>query len=151
MSESAIRTAIYNAVNGVTNSGVVHDYERWASEWSAFLDLFKTTISGTAQIRGWEVAYRGWQPDEPREFDGINLRRHRWLVMGYLGHKDSTATEKTMSTLAELVGDTLKDDATLKGLSFYAIEPVLLFEPRTYGGALCHYAELTLEIAEIVT
>jgi hypothetical protein len=151
MSESAIRTAIYNSVNGVSNAGAVYDYERWAADWSAFLDLFKTTIGTTDQIRGWEVAYRGWQPGDPREFSAIHLRTHRWLVVGYLGLDDSAETEKTMSTLAELVADTLKDDAALKALAFHAIEPVLVVEPRIFGGVLCHYAELTVDIAEVVT
>ncbi len=151
MSESAIRTAIYNAVDGVSDSGLVHDYERWAGDWTAFLALFKTTISSTDQIRGWEVGYRGWAPGDPREFSAIHLRTHRFLVAGYLGLDDSAETEKTMSILAELVADTLKDDATLKGLAFFAIEPILLFEPRMFGGTLCHYAELTIEIAEVVT
>jgi hypothetical protein len=151
MSESAIRTAIYNAVNGVSNAGVVHDYERWSGDWSAFLDLFKTTISSTDQIRGWEVGYRGFEPEEPREFGGIHARRHRFLVNGVLGLDDSAATEKTMSTLAETVADTIKDDATLKGLSFNAIEPVMIFEPRNFGGVLCHYVEITVSIAEVVS
>jgi hypothetical protein len=151
MSESAIRTAIYNAVDGVSNSGLVYDYERWAGDWSAFLDLFKTTISSTDQIRGWEVGYRGFEPDEPREFSSVHLRRHRFLVTGVLGLDDSEGTEKTMSTLAETVADTIKDDATLKGLAFHAIEPIMLFEPRSFGGVLCHYVEITVSIAEVVS
>lgn len=152
MSESTIRAAIYNSVNGVSNVGLVYDYERWAGDWTAFLDLFKTTIGTTDQIRGWEVGYRGWTPDEPREFSGnATLRLHRFLVAGYLGLDDSEATEKTMSALAELVANTLADDATLKAAAFGRIEPVLLFEPRIFGSVLCHYAELTVEIGEIVT
>lgn len=151
MSESAIRTAIYNAVSGVSNVGVVYDYERWAAEWSAFLDLFKTTISGTNQLRGWEVCYRGFNPGDPREFAGIHLRTHAWQIRGYLALDDSAGTEKTMSALAETVANTLEDDATLAGLSFYDVEAALVFEPRTFGGALCHYAEVTIEVAEVIT
>ncbi len=151
MSESAIRTAIYNAVDGVSNSGVVYDYERWAGDWSAFLDLFKTTISSTDQIRGWEVGYRGFVADEPSDFVPGHLRIHRYLVTGVLGLDDSAGTEKTMSTLAETVANTIKDDATLDGLSFYQIRPIMLFEPRSFGGVLCHFVEITVEIAEFIT
>jgi len=151
MSESAIRTAIYNAVNGVSNVGVVHDYERWANDWGAFLDLFKTTISSTAQIRGFEVGYRGFQPDEPREFAGIHLRRHQFIVNGYLGLDDSAATEKTMATLVETVANALEDNAALAALAFYDVECSLLYETRMFGGVLCHYAQVSLEVAEVIT
>ena len=151
MSESAIRAAIYNAVSGVSNVGKVYDYERWTADWSGFLDLFKTTISSKEQIRGWEVSYRGFLADEPREFAGIHIRNHQWQVRGYLGLDDSAATEKTMSTLAETVRNTLEDDSSLHALSFYDVECGLLFEPRMFGSVLCHYAEISLEVAEVIT
>ena len=152
MSEASIRTAIFNAVNGVSNIGKVYDYERWASEWNDFLDLFKTTIGSTTQIRGWEIGYRGFAPDEEAEvLAGAWVRNHQFQIVGYLGLDDSAATEKTMSALAETVADTVEADSTLDGLSYDNIEIALLFEPRTFGGVLCHYAELTVLIGEEIT
>jgi hypothetical protein len=152
MSEATIRAAIYNALSGVSNVGKVYDYERWAADWGAFLDFFKTTINNKVQIRGWEVGYRGFVPDVTFEIlAGSFIRNHQFVVAGYLGLDDSAGTEKTMSALAETVADTLEADSTLNGLSNGNVEAVLLFEPRIYGGVLCHYAEITLTIGEEIT
>lgn len=149
MSEAAIRTAIYNAVAGVSNVGTTHSYERWASTWDAFLDLFKTTISSTDQIRGWEVGYRGFVPNtEARVLSGSFIRTHQFVVMGYLGVDDSATTEKTMSALAEAVANAIEADTTLDALAYDNVETALLFEPRMFGSVLCHYAEITVTIGE---
>ena len=50
MSESAIRTAIYNAVNGVSDVGLVYDYERHANDWGAFLANGVTWIASYADF-----------------------------------------------------------------------------------------------------
>ena len=151
MSESALRTAIYNAVNGVSNVGVVYDYQRWADDWGAFLDLFKKTVGGVDQIRGFEVGYRGFQPIDPREFQGIHLRIHNFVVAGYLGLDDSASTEKTMATLAETVADALEDNAALAALAFHDVETSLIYETRMFGSVLCHYAEIGVEVSEVIT
>jgi len=151
MSESAIRAAIYTAVSGVSNVGKVYDYERWSADWGAFLDFYKTTISSKPQIRGWEVSYRGFENDDTREFAGIHVRRHRWAVNGYLGLDDSAATEKIMATLAETVSNTIEDDTSLHALSFYDVETILLYETRMFGTVLCHYAEISFDVAEVIT
>jgi hypothetical protein len=152
MTEATIRTAIYNAVNGVSNVGKVYDYERWANEWGDFLDLFKTTIGSTTQVRGWEVGYRGFLPDEEATLlAGAWVRNHNFVVVGYLGLDDSEATEKTMSALAETVADTIEADSTLDGLSYANVETTLLYETRVFGGVLCHYAEIGVLIGEQIT
>ena len=119
MSESAIRTAIYNAVGGVPNVGKVYDYERHVNDWGAFLDLFKTTIGDTDQIRGWTVGYRGFPEAEYKQFrpqskTGVK-RVHRFQILGVMGIDDSEATEKTFAALAEDVCDALDGDSTLHG------------------------------------
>ncbi len=151
MSEATIRTAIYNAVNGVANKGVCYDYERHATDWSDFLDLFKTTVGGTDQIRGWMVGYRGAPEVEATRF-GVEkriMRKHRFQILGIMGIDDSAASEKTFAALAELVCNTLDADATLQG--FDAVSPAILgFDPSPFAGILVHAAAITINITESV-
>lgn len=153
MSEAAARTAIYNAVNGVTNIGLVYDYERFAADWGAFLDLFRTTIGTTPQIRGWEVAYRGFTHGEPLDFSGQHIRAHRFNVMGYMGVDDANSSEKTFAALAEDVADALDADGTLHSSTYYFVSDasIQIFEPRSFAGVLAHYAELQVTVEEVIT
>jgi hypothetical protein len=149
LSVAAIRTAIYSAVNGVTGIGQVYDYERWTNDWEAFLNLFKTTISSTTQIRGWEVAYRGFANQPPMDFSGQHIRAQRFDVMGYMGLDDSAETEKTFSNLAEDVADAI-DAITKSGYYYIADVGINEHEPRMFGGVLCHYARLAVVVEEVV-
>jgi hypothetical protein len=149
MSEATIRTAIYNAVNGVTNVGKVYDYERHANEWGDFLDLFKTNISGTAQVRGWMVGYRGIPEAENITF-GVEkrvTRRHRFQILGIMAIDDSASSEKTFAALAEDVCDALSSNATLQAFDAVSV-PVLGFDPSPFAGILVHAAAITLEVTE---
>lgn len=152
MTQATARTAVYNAVSSVTNKGVVYDYERWAAEWPAFLALFKTTISGTSQIRGWEVCYRGFAAvTPPKTFAGARQRRHRFQVQGYMGLEDGASTEKTFAALAEAVANAIDGDATLHGSTFLETgdAEITTLEPRMFGGTLCHYAEINVTVSEM--
>lgn len=153
MSQATIRTAIYNAVNGVSNKGVCYDYERWRADWAGFLSLFKTTVSGTPQIRGWEVAYRGYEPTRHPQFSRITLQAHRFVVQGYMGVDDSEATEKTFATLAETVCETLDADSTLHSSTYWRVSSADLqaFEPRMFGSVLCHFAQIAITVTEEVS
>lgn len=147
MSEAIGRAAIYNAVSGVSNIGKVYDYERFVNDWSRFLDLFKTTIGSTPQIRGWMVGYAG--AETVREFQ-CKIRRHRFVVRGFLRLDDSAASEKTAATLAESVTNALDADSTVHAHSFTTEAQLEIFESRDFGGVLCHYAEITQEYVEQV-
>ena len=152
MSESTIRTAIYNAVNGVSDVGLVYDYERHAKDWSAFLDLFKTTIGGTDQLRGWMVGYRGIteaQGDRFRPAAKRVTRKHRFQVLGVMGIDDPEATEKTFAALAEDVCDALDSDATIHG--YLGSSPAILgFDPRPFAGVLVHAAAIVIDVTEAI-
>ncbi len=151
MSETAIRTQIAAVVNGVTNVGKVYDYERWAPDWGTFISLFKTTISGVAQIRGWEIGRRGFSEKQAAiggEY-GQNEKRHEYLIRGYMGVDDSAATEKTFNALIEAISDALRNNWTLNGSALnheWLQAPVI--EARMFGSVLCHYCELTLAVCE---
>lgn len=151
MSEAAIRTAIYNAVNGVSNVGQVYDYERHSNDWSDFLDRFKVTTGGLDQIRGWMVGYRGIQEAEGGRFGapGRISRKHRFQVLGVMGIDDSEESEKTFAALAEDVCDALDSDATVHG--FHFTSPATLgFDPRPFAGILVHAAAIVIDVTEAI-
>ena len=149
MSEFAIRTEIYNILSGVTNIGKVYDYERWAADWNTFINLFKTTISGADQIRGWEIGRRS--VTEGGETLGTNERKHTFTIRGYMGISDAAATEKTFNALIEAICAAFRVNPTLNGSAdLHQDVQVEVIEARTFGGVLCHYAEMSLEADEIV-
>lgn len=149
MSEATIRAHLKSIVTAVANVGVVHDYDRWSNEWPDFLAHFKTAIGGVDQIRGWSIGYNGFEAEDI-EIDPNRLRSHGFSIHGYLGLEDSLATEKTAAALAETVCNAFDDSTTLhNGATYYNTSPArLLFEPRMFGGVLCHYIEIRLTVTE---
>lgn len=146
MAESTVRSAIYTFLSAVTNIGVVHDYERWATDWDTFIGLFKTTIGTTPQIRGWEI-----RQTRVTETDESPLAR-AYKIKGYLGVSDATATEKTFVALIEAIAAKFRADqmlgtkgAPVLGHDFIQVE---LIEERMFGSVLCHYCELALTCYE---
>ena len=150
MSEATIRAAVYAAVNDVTGKGVVYDYERWAATWPAFLALFKVTEAGDGQIRGWEVAYRGFNAVRDPQFGRLTLREHNFWVQGYLRIDDSAGSEKTAAALAEDMCDAIDANTTIHSSPYRDASPASLevFGPRDFGGVLCHYARIVVTVTE---
>ncbi len=152
MSQATIRTAIYNAVNGVSNVGLVYDYERHSNDWSDFLDRFKVTTGGLDQIRGWMVGYRGIQEAEGGRFTapgGRISRKHRFQILGVMGIDDSEESEKTFAELAEDVCDALDSDTTIHG--YMGSSPATLgFDPRPFAGILVHAAAIIIDVTEAI-
>ena len=153
MSEATVRAALKNAIDTVSNVGKTYDYERWAAEWGDFLALFKTTISGTAQIRGWEVAYRGNDAQRDPQFARQIIHAHAFQVRGYMRVDDSAASEKTFAALAESVQAAIDASVTIHSSTYLDATPATLqaFEPRSFGGVLCHYAQINITVTEQVT
>lgn len=153
MTQATIRTRIKTVLDTVTNKGKTHDYLRWAVKQSDFETLFSTTISTVVQIRGWEIAYRGFRQEEPhigRTAD--QYRVHRFEIHGYLGLDDSTSTEKTFAALAESVCNALDADTTLneESMSLYRNPTQLIIDERLFAGVLCHHGQIDLEVAETI-
>lgn len=155
MSEAAIRATIYSAINAVLNVGKVYDYERHATEWGDFLDLFKTTIEGTEQIRGWMIGYRGIITAERETFrpgskSGIS-RTHRFNILGVMGIDDSLESEKTFAALAQTVCDALDNDDTLHGSLYLNATPAAMgFDPSPFAGILVHAAAINIDVIEAI-
>ncbi len=151
MSESAIRGQIYAVIGAIANIGMVYDYERWAADWVAFINFFKTTIGGVDQIRGWEISRRS--AAEKKIVIGVNISSHQkthvFLIRGYMGVNDAAATEKTFNALIEAIGAAFRYNKKLNDTAMdhdYIQAETIGF--RMFGGALCHYAELSLTVYE---
>ena len=149
MSVASIRTDIYTIVAAVTNIGLVYDRLRYTDEWSKYMDLFKTTVSGLTQVRGWVVSYDGMS-QEVAEMSPNAFRAQRFKVRGYMSFDDSAESEKTAANLAEAVCNALDDAATLHGGSYYDASQaeIEFFEPRMFGSVLCHYVEIGVTVTE---
>lgn len=152
MSQAAIRTAIYNVVNGVANVGLVYDYERHSNDWVEFLDRFKATTGGLDHIRGWMVGYRGITEAQGNRFKPAAKRvsrTHRFQILGVMGIDDSEESEKTFAELAEDVCDALDSDTTIHG--YMGSSPATLgFDPRPFAGILVHAAAIVIDVTEAI-
>lgn len=146
MAEATIRAAIASILGTVTNIGKVHDFERWAADWSKFIAFFRTRISGVDQVRGWEISRKA-----PITETGDDTRTHTYAIRGYMGVDDSAQSEKTFSALVEAVAAAFRTNKTLNGAAlgqdFIQVETL---DTRSFGGVLCHYAELTLTVYEFI-
>jgi len=151
MSESAIRTQIYTILNAVTNIGKVYDYERWTADWTTFINLFKTTIATVDQIRGWEISRRsvGERQAIIKVGSGAHEDDHAYMIRGYMGVNDASATEKTFNALIESIRTVFRDNKNLNGAcERHGRIQASIIEFRLFGGVLCHYAELSLTVYE---
>ena len=149
MSDAVTRPLIVAIIASVANIGKVYAYERWAADWGAFIALFKTTISGVPQIRGWEVSRKGRAESLETLGGGMAATdvRQIYVIRGYLGLSDKDNTEKTFNDLIDAIAAAFAA-AQLGGHITHDYIQVEKIEPRLFGSILCHYAELTLTITE---
>ncbi len=151
MSIATIRAQLKTTLDTVANIGQTYAYDRYNNDWSAFLSLFKTTISGTPQIRGWAIGYEGH--DAVRLGTTAVIRSHTFVTRGFLGLDDSANTEATMAALAETVVNAYDDDTTfhgLTGLALPGVDPSFMrvFELRQFHTVFCHYVEISTLVRE---
>lgn len=148
MSVAAIRAQVKAILQGVTDVGQVHDYDRWEINWDEFLALFKATISGVDQIRGWTIHAQSEAAGYPGT-NNVGQFEHVFLLRGYLGLKDDGATEKTFDDLVEAVVQAFMGNYTLNGTAMNAEPPqVAVKEVRQLSDVLVHYAEIQLRVKE---
>ena len=149
MSQAAIRDRIRVVLDSVDNIGVVHDYERFNSDLSRFMALFRTKVNNIDQIRGAQIVYRGFTQQLDSTCD--IMRFHNFLVITFLGVDDGEETAKTAADLVAAIVDDLDSDATLNSAASYVgLVPsqIDIFEPRVFGDVLCHYSEIRKTVPE---
>ncbi len=154
MAEATVRARLKTILESVTSVGTVHDYERWAADWTTYLDRFKTTISSVDVIRGWTITCQSFSPVVLETIGDQQINReYVYKIRGYFGLDDANASEKAAMLIVEDVCEALDADTTIHGASYYGpgahpMAELTVFEPRAYGDVLCHYAEITQVVKE---
>lgn len=151
---SPVRTAIRNTIAGVAGMGVVHDYERYAKEASAFLALYKSAAQGGDRVYGWFVSQRAI--GERFIAQGRYHALVDWDLTGYMSLNDADATEKLLAAQVDLVRNAFRasddlgvpggidltciveDRGNVAGVQLVSLMPVML------AGVLAHRARCTL-------
>lgn len=150
MSVPAMREQIKTILLGVTGIGVVHYYNRRATDWNKILERFK---DADGKINTVMFARDKMQK---RLTGGSPERAHLWRIRVIMGLKDDAATGITFDALLtaieaafenydDLNGTCLTtkslDWGPLAGQEGIQIETI---DERVFGSVLCHYAELLL-------
>lgn len=147
MSLEAVREQIRTILTGVSGIGVVHDYERWAAEWPAYLELFSIEDETGTRINGWDITRR----KTPAVTASVthDSRSHTFLIRGMYGLEDSQASELVFQQLIEDICAAFRAKYQLESTAENT-EPVQvdLVENRVFGNMLCHYCELTFTVDE---
>ena len=153
MSVALIREQIKTILSAVSNTGKIHEYERFCTDWSKFLDLFKDE---NEEINGWTISRKS--SSQLIFAQGNDIQRiHHFLLTGFYGMQDEQASELSFQDVIEAIVDKFYDYDTLNDTCF-SIAPnpgeqvgiqVDMIENRIFGNVLCHYAELSLYVQEI--
>lgn len=146
MSDQAIRLKIKEIIQRVPNSGPVHEYSRWTTDWNQFLALFQDPASN--RVLGWEISRQA--------APGIYISNaeeevvHTYLVRGYMALKDSDQTEIMFNALIEEIRAEFRQDFTLGGLNELPRGfEVRTIDERMFGTTLCHYCEIAIPVQEV--
>ncbi|MEO5626926.1 MAG: hypothetical protein ABIQ70_13035 [Dokdonella sp.] len=151
MSVAAARAAIAARLISVTDIGVVHAYERYASDLARLKQLY-FSISHN-QVRGWYV--RRVQTSETGNILSNTVEHIRWRIVGLMALDDANASELVFDSLIEGVRNAFAADETLGGTVDQCAVPdpsgnsescIQLDDagPVMFGGVLCHAARLSL-------
>jgi len=145
-----IRTQLKTVVAAVVDIGQVHDYERWAAEWSKVLETFKATIGGAERIQAWTITREGTAGSDHDV--GQEWRSHLMVLRGYRGLDDTQGSEKQFQDLIETVCAALRAQrpANLAAtVSRLGPAQVRIVEHRILGDVLCHYCEIAVQAEEV--
>lgn len=147
MAETVVRQQIFSILSAVPNIGRVYDYERWATDWISFINLFKDPASG--RILGWEISRMAVQTTTIDNAE--DEVQHRYLIRGYMGMKDADRTEILFNGLIEQVRNSFRRNFNLNG-TCEQLSPLIvpIIELRIFGSVLCHYCEMHLTAQEIL-
>lgn len=154
MSEATVRAGIKTLIESVSNVGEVYDHEPFAATWDEFVEQFKCRVLGREQIRAFTISCEAI----PRERLSVastrsshNQARLTYKIRGYCGFSEEHSTETEFLGVVIAVLNKL-DTGIVTGNAYNApIAQLDSYVPRTFGGVLCHYAEITQEVIEVIT
>lgn len=149
MAEASNYTAIVAAIlahldaAGCLNT---YDYEPLAHDPATFIGQFKTTGN---KIEGWTISRGGFT--ERRETTGQAVRRHRFVIRGYAGVEEATASGKAFQARIEAISDRLRGDYDMSGTAELHDGPQGdTIDNRMFGPVLAHYCEVSIWIQELL-
>ena len=135
----------------VPGIGTIHKYERQVADQAKFILLFKDP---TGKICGWEITRRAAGEHQR----GAYFRHHQFVLKGYLGLQDATASSIQFQELCDEVCSVFRnaDPATPESSWDYingdeqtaAAAQIESINDRMFGAVLCHCAEITLSVTE---
>jgi len=147
----AIAADIKTKLTAVSGIGLVHDYERWAAEWSKFIEFFRDP---TGKINGSEIT----RVAVPERFEGVFFRHHHFRVKSYRGVNDAQATGKAFQVMADDVCDAFRvAEPGTAGVTWRygdganpdnSPAQIVLIDDRMFGSVLCHCSEIALVVTE---
>lgn len=147
---ATIRAAIKLQLESVANIGKVNDYQRYSKNNSELQAQYVATISGSKQLRGWNIRRTKTRETGP-DVVGPKVVTHTWDIRGYMALDDSAATEKTFDDLIEAIRDAFRDYETLGGAVQTTVidgdvagVQVIESVPVLFAGVLSHSARLQL-------
>lgn len=148
MSYSEIASAIVDQIKTASGTDKVYAYERWAANWGAILNLFKTDEE---LIHAWMVS-RMSVHRRVATIGGPYEIAHVFRVRAVYGMNDAAASETIFQGIIDTVAAAFDADPRLGGtcMTTYAEfgpmqdQPGLQVEGidiRTFGTVLCHHAD----------
>ncbi len=147
MGLSEIRIQIKTLLETVPGIGKVHDFERWTTDWNAFLNYFKDSHN---RINGWVIT-RSETSERLQSPEAVNVSAHTFVIKGYYGLQDSLESEKIFQDLIESVRSVLRVNSTLNGTCRRIYPPsVNILANRPYAGILMHQCEIHLKVEEYI-
>lgn len=139
--------AILASVPGV---GVVHEYQRYATSWDRFMELFRhENADGDREINGWCITRT--RTEEPHSTASHNQRTHTFLIRGFYGLQDGAGSELVFQDVIERICDAFRAEYSLNGTA-NDTSPIQVEEVGAdmMGNVLCHYCELSFTAEEIL-
>ena len=125
----------------------VYTYEPWAAQASAVRALF----TAGPLLHAWTLT-RESSTEQRLATGHENVVIHTLRVRGYYSLGASGETATTFQTLIEAILTTFRLLPALNGAAETSGPlQVELVEPRMFCEVLCHYAELRLDVQELVT
>jgi len=144
MSETTLRAGIKTILDATTSIGMVYDYERWAKDWGSFIALFKDKTSG--KIFGFEITRNGFKLEKITKKFKVT---HNFVIKGYCGLQDGSASEKFFNAAVEAVMMNLLS-SKITGEQGESYPEGGRIVPKMFGTILCHTTEIRIDVAEIV-
>lgn len=148
MSDTTIRASLKALMESVPGIGVVHDYDRWVSDSEQLVNLFKVNPDDeAAPLHGWEITREGIL-----SIARVSTRvkaTYGYVIKGYYAMRDAVESEK----LFQMVIDSIVVkflDSPIANTEGHPLPSVPKITPYMFAGVLCHYAEVRIQIAEIV-